>query len=84
VWLNVFPSVRGTLLVGALLVWSESLRELNASLLLQRVDVDTLSTYVFGFVESDQLAWAAPPAFLLILLGVPPLFGLHRLLQREG
>ncbi|MFP1763614.1 ABC transporter permease [Lonsdalea quercina] len=84
VWLNVFPSVRGTLLVGALLVWSESLRELNASLLLQRVDVDTLSTYVFGFVESDQLAWAAAPAFLLVLLGVPPLFGLHRLLQREG
>ncbi len=60
------------------MVFIESMKELNASLLLRPFNFDTLATHVFTFTSDEQLENAALPAITLVLVGLLPVILLTR------
>lgn len=73
--------MRGALIAG-LLVFIESMKELNASILLRPFNFETLATYVYNYVSDQQLELAALPAILLVLVGLIPLILVNRSLEK--
>ncbi|MFC1237046.1 ABC transporter permease [Vibrio sp. F74] len=76
------PLVRRGVLVAGLLVFIESMKELNAALLLRPFNFETLATYVYNFVSDEHLELGALPAVLLILVGLIPLIVINRSLEQ--
>ncbi|MDN3681504.1 iron ABC transporter permease [Vibrio tapetis subsp. quintayensis] len=77
------PLVRRGALIAGLLVFIESMKELNAALLLRPFNFETLATYVFNFASDEHLELAALPAVLLVLVGLIPLIVVNRSLERD-
>ncbi len=75
--------MRKGIFTALLLVFIESMKELNASLLLRPFNFDTLATYVFTFTSDEQLERAALPALVLILVGIVPVLILTRSLLKS-
>ncbi|MFN3239238.1 MAG: ABC transporter permease, partial [Pseudomonadales bacterium] len=71
--------VRGVL-VGAVLVFLESMRELPATLLLAPTGFETLATYLWRMYEAGYFGRAALPGFLLVVLSA---LGLGLMLMGE-
>ncbi|WED22260.1 iron ABC transporter permease [Vibrio sp. JC009] len=76
------PMIRRGILVGGLLVFIESMKELNAALLLRPFNFETLATYVYNFASDEHLELAALPAVLLVLVGLIPLIVVNRSLEQ--
>ncbi|PWI32672.1 iron ABC transporter permease [Vibrio albus] len=76
------PLVRRGILIAGLLVFIESMKELNAALLLRPFNFETLATYVYNFASDEQLELAALPALLLVLVGLFPLIIINRYLEQ--
>lgn len=72
------PLIYKGILTAGLMVFIESMKELNASLLLRPFNFDTLATYVFTFTSDEQLERAALPAIVLVLVGLLPVIWLTR------
>ncbi|MEH8047532.1 iron ABC transporter permease [Gallibacterium anatis] len=84
IWQKIhFPLMRKGIFTALLLVFIESMKELNASLLLRPFNFDTLATYVFTFTSDEQLERAALPALVLILVGIVPVLILTRSLLKS-
>ncbi|WCE30229.1 ABC transporter permease [Vibrio sp. SCSIO 43137] len=77
-----FPLIRRGMLVAGLLVFIESMKELNAALLLRPFNFETLATYVYNFASDEQLELAAMPALLLVVVGLIPLIIVNRSLEQ--
>lgn len=73
-----FPLLTKGILTALLMVFIESMKELNASLLLRPFNFDTLATHVFTFTSDEQLEHAALPAITLVLVGLLPVILLTR------
>ncbi len=73
-----FPLLSKGILTALLMVFIESMKELNASLLLRPFNFDTLATHVFTFTSDEQLEQAALPAITLVLVGLVPVMWLTR------
>lgn len=73
-----FPLLTKGILTALLMVFIESMKELNASLLLRPFNFDTLATHVFTFTSDEQLENAALPAITLVLVGLLPVILLTR------
>ncbi|CAK4071075.1 ABC transporter permease [Vibrio sp. 16] len=82
-WRVHFPLVRRGALIAALLVFIESMKELNAALLLRPFNFETLATYVYNFASDEHLELAALPAVLLVLVGLVPLVIVNRSLEHS-
>lgn len=82
-WRVHFPLVRRGALIAGLLVFIESMKELNAALLLRPFNFETLATYVFNFASDEHLELAAMPAVLLVLVGLVPLVIVNRSLEHS-
>ncbi|MFE8115224.1 ABC transporter permease [Brenneria goodwinii] len=78
-----WPLLRRGVLMGTLLVFSESMQELNASLLLRPFNFETLATYVFTFTSDERLEQAALPAMVLVLVGLFPVIYLNAVLENK-
>lgn len=76
------PLIRRGILVAGLLVFIESMKELNAALLLRPFNFETLATYVYNFASDEQLELAAMPALLLVFVGLIPLIVINRSLEQ--
>lgn len=76
------PLVRRGVLVAGLLVFIESMKELNASILLRPFNFETLATYVYNFVSDEKLEMGALPAVLLVVVGLIPLIVINRSLEQ--
>ncbi|PWC09890.1 iron ABC transporter permease [Brenneria roseae subsp. americana] len=84
-WSRVhIPLLSRSLLVGAVLIFTESMKELNVSLLLRPLHLETLATYVFRFTSGEQVASLALPALVLVVVGIVPVVGLSRVLNIKG
>ncbi len=77
------PLIRRGALIAGLLVFIESMKELNAALLLRPFNFETLATYVFNFASDEHLELAAMPAVLLVLVGLIPLIIVNRSLEHS-
>ncbi|MFZ7136314.1 ABC transporter permease [Avibacterium avium] len=85
IWRKIhLPLMRKGIFTALLLVFIESMKELNASLLLRPFNFDTLATHVFTFTSDEQLERAALPALVLILVGIIPVLILTRSLLQSG
>lgn len=78
------PLISKGILTASLLVFIESMKELNASLLLRPFNFDTLATHVFTFTSDEQLERAALPAIVLVLVGLVPVIWLTRTLIAQS
>ncbi|BBM63871.1 ABC transporter permease [Vibrio alfacsensis] len=82
-WRVHFPLVKRGALIAGLLVFIESMKELNAALLLRPFNFETLATYVYNFASDEHLELAALPAVLLVLVGLIPLVVVNRSLEQN-
>lgn len=78
------PLIYKGVLTAGLMVFIESMKELNASLLLRPFNFDTLATHVFTFTSDEQLERAALPAIVLVLVGLLPVIWLTRSLISQS
>lgn len=79
VWQKIhFPLLKKGILTALLFIFIESMKELNASLLLRPFNFDTLATHVFTYTSDEQLERAALPAIVLIVVGLIPVIILTR------
>ncbi|MBL4296651.1 iron ABC transporter permease [Vibrio fluvialis] len=82
-WRVHLPLVRRGVLIAGLLVFIESMKELNAALLLRPFNFETLATYVYNYASDEHLELAALPAVLLVLVGLVPLVVVNRSLEQN-
>ncbi|MFN5698061.1 MAG: ABC transporter permease, partial [Cyanobacteriota bacterium] len=74
-WLEVLtrvhlPLLRGPLLVGALLVFVDVVKELPLTFALRPFDFDTLSVRVYQYASDERVGAALLPALMILLLGL--------------
>lgn len=72
------PLLSKGIFTALMMVFIETMKELNASLLLRPFNFDTLATHVFTFTSDEQLEQAALPAIALVLVGLLPVIWLTR------
>jgi iron(III) transport system permease protein len=82
------PLLRGPLLVGALLVFVDVVKELPLTFALRPFDFDTLSVRVYQYASDERVGAALVPALLILLLGLAAALalvpGLERRVGRGG
>ncbi|MBA3509654.1 MAG: iron ABC transporter permease, partial [Thermoleophilaceae bacterium] len=76
------PLISGALLTAALLVFTEVMKELPATLLLRPLGGDTLAVAVWQATTESLYRTAALPALLIVLVGLGPVALLIRLSRR--
>ena len=64
------PLLRGPLLVGALLVFVDVVKELPITLSLRPFDFDTLAVRVFQYASDERLGAAMAPALVIMVFGL--------------
>jgi iron(III) transport system permease protein len=64
------PLLRGPLLVGALLVFVDVVKELPLTFALRPFDFDTLAVRVFQYASDERVGAALLPALLILILGL--------------
>ncbi|PCS22064.1 ABC transporter permease [Candidatus Enterovibrio escicola] len=77
------PLIRRGCLIAMLLVFIESMKELNAAILLRPFNFETLATYVFNYASDEHLEYAASSAILLVMVGLVPLIMINRSLEQS-
>lgn len=74
------PLLRSSILVAALLVFVDVLKELPATLIIRPFNFDTLAIRVYHLASDERLAEAALPALVIIAVGLIPVYVLVRLM----
>lgn len=64
------PLLRGTVGTALLLVFVDCVKELPATLLLRPFNYDTLATRLYEKASLEQLSAAAPPALMIVAVGL--------------
>jgi iron(III) transport system permease protein len=72
------PLMRPALAGAALLVFVDCLKELPATLLLRPLNVETLSTLVYGHASRGSFEDGAMAALVIVLVGLWPVMRLTR------
>ena len=78
------PLIRRGILLSVILVFIESMKELNAAILLRPFDFETLATGVFNYASDEMLEVAAMPAILLVLAGLLSLILINRAMDKDA
>jgi iron(III) transport system permease protein len=78
------PLMRAGLLTAALLVFTEVMKELPATLLLRPIGGDTLAVAVWQATTESLFRTAALPALLIVVVGLIPVAVMIRLSGRRG
>ena len=74
-WLDVIkkihlPLLKGPMLVGSLLVFVDTIKELPITFILRPFDFDTLSVRIYQYAGDERMAEALLPAFFITVLGL--------------
>ena len=64
------PLLRGPILVGSLLVFVDTVKELPLTFALRPFDFDTLAVRVYQYAGDERLAAALWPALMILVLGL--------------
>ena len=65
------PLLRPALVSGALLVFTDALKELPATMVLRPFDFPVLTVHIHNFASDERLGAAAPAALILVMMCVP-------------
>lgn len=77
------PLMRRSIIVAAILVFVDSMRELPATLLLRPFNFETLATRVYRLASDERLAEASSAAIAIVLIGLIPVLFLNRLADKN-
>ena len=64
------PLLKGPALVGTLLVFIDTIKELPVSFLIRPFDFETLSVRIYQYADDGRLGSAIVPAILITILGL--------------
>lgn len=82
-WRVHLPLLRRPLLVGSLLVFVDTVKELPLTFALRPFDADTLAVRVYQYASDERLAAALLPSALILLLGLLAALALVPSLERR-
>ncbi|UUX97811.1 ABC transporter permease [Aquabacterium sp. J223] len=77
------PLMQRSVLVAALLVFVDVMKELPATLVLRPFNSDTLAVVAYNFARDERLAEAALPSLAIVAVGMLPVLLLSRTLRRQ-
>ena len=74
-WLGIIqkihlPLLKGPILVGSLLVFVDTIKELPITFILRPFDFDTLSVRIYQYAGDERIVEAILPAILITILGL--------------
>jgi iron(III) transport system permease protein len=64
------PLLKGPILIGALLVFVDTIKELPLTFILRPFDFDTLSVRIFQYAGDERIAESILPSLIIICLGL--------------
>lgn len=77
------PLMRSSLVIAALIVCVDVMKELPATMILRPFNFDTLATEAFQLATTERLDAAAVPSLLIVAAGLLPVILLCREVQRS-
>ena len=77
------PLLRTSILTSLLLVVSEVIKELPATLILRPFNFDTLAVSAYIFAAEERMVDAAAPAIAIVIVGLLPIIILTRLITKS-
>lgn len=75
------PLIRSGVLIGVLVVFVDSMKELPATLILRPFNFDTLATYVYQFASDELIEQASLGALGIVVAGLVPVIVLSRVIR---
>lgn len=78
------PMLRRPLLVAALLVFVDTLKELPATLALRPFGFDTFATHAYALARDERLAEAAAPSLMIVAVALLPVILTSRALRARA
>jgi len=77
-----FPLLKASFLTSTLLVTSEVVKELPATLILRPFNFDTLAVSTYIYAAEERMTQAAAPAIAIVLVGLIPIFILTKMIRK--
>ncbi len=77
------PIIRNGVLLSAILVFVDSMKELPITLILKPLNFDTLATKVFGYASSGLLEESALGALTIVIIGLIPVMYLFKTMKNN-
>ena len=78
------PLIAKSLLIAALLVFVDAIKELPATLAVRPFNFDTLATYAYNLAKDERLGEAAWPCLAIVLVSLAPVLLVSRALGGAG
>ena len=78
-----FPLMKTSILTSLILVISEIIKELPATLILRPFNFDTLAVTTYIYAAEERMFEAATPAMMIVLIGLIPIFFLSRIIKES-
>ena len=76
-----FPLVKTGLLTSILLVGSEVIKELPATLILRPFNFETLAVSAYNYASEERMYEAAAPSIAIVIIGLIPIIILSRMIK---
>ena len=76
-----FPLLKTSFLTSLLLVTSEVVKELPATLILRPFNFDTLAVSTYLYAAEERMFLAAAPAIAIVAIGLIPIIILTRMIK---
>ena len=76
-----FPLVKTGLLTSILLVGSEVIKELPATLILRPFNFETLAVSAYNYASEERMYEAAAPSIAIVIIGLLPIIILSRMIK---
>ena len=78
-----FPLIKTGVLTSALLVISEVIKELPATLILRPFNFDTLAVSAYIYASEERMFEAAAPSIAIVMVGLLPIFFLSKMIRES-
>ena len=78
-----FPLLRTGLLTSILLVGSEVIKELPATLILRPFNFETLAVSAYNYASEERMYEAAAPSIAIVIVGLLPIIILSRMIKNS-
>jgi iron(III) transport system permease protein len=75
--------MKTALLTSVLLVMSDVVKELPATLILRPFNFETLATYVYQYASDEMLEESAFAALIIVIAGLGPVIFLNRTITKS-
>jgi iron(III) transport system permease protein len=75
------PLMKSSILTSLILVVSEVIKELPATLILRPFNFDTLAVTTYLYAAEERMYEAASPAMMIVLIGLVPIFFLSKTIR---